>query len=75
MLVIINDDITFKGAEAGREYVNGIDVWEKVPPFEYQVKPVSWVLGNHGLSLVILLLWFAASGGLLCWATGRIKVG
>ena len=72
---IINDDITFKGAEAGREYVNGIDVWEKVPPFEYQVKPVSWVLGNHGLSLVILLLWFAASAGLLCWATARIEVG
>ena len=72
---IINDDITFKGAEAGREYVNGIDVWEKVPPFEYQVKPISWVLGNHRLSLVILLLWFAASAGLLCWATGRIKVG
>jgi len=71
---IINDDITFNGAEVGSGYINGIDVWERVPPFEYQVKPVSWVLGNHRASLVILLLWFAGSAGLICWATGRIKV-
>ncbi len=71
---IINDDITFNGAEVGSGYINGIDVWERVPPFEYQMKPVSWMLGNHGVSLVILLLWFAGSAGLIFWATGRIEV-
>ena len=71
---IINDDITFNGAEVGSGYINGIDVWERVPPFEYQRKPVSWMLGNHQMSLVILLLWFAGSAGLICWATGRIEV-
>ena len=71
---VINDDIAFNGAEVGSGYVNGIDVWQRVPPFEYHSKPVSWVLGNHRVSLVILLLWFAGSAGLICWATGRIKV-
>ena len=71
---IINDDITFNGAEAGREYVNGIDVWEKVPPFDYQMKPVSWILGNHQVSLLMLLLWFGFAGVLLCWATRKIEV-
>ena len=75
---IINDDITFNGIADGvslsNQYVNGIDLWERVPPFEYQVKPVSWVLGNHQVSLVILLLWFGFAGGLLCWATSTIKV-
>ena len=75
---IINDDITFNGIVDGvslsNQYVNGIDIWERVPPFKYQVKPVSWVLGNHRWNFVILLLWFAFAGVLLCWATGRMEV-
>jgi ABC-2 type transport system permease protein len=75
---IINHDITFNGIVDGislsNDYVNGIDVWEKVPPFEYRLKPVSWVLGNHRLSIVILLLWFAFGAVVLCWVTGRIEV-
>ncbi|MEE2821722.1 MAG: ABC transporter permease subunit [Acidobacteriota bacterium] len=72
---IINDDITFNGAEAGSKYVNGIDVWEKVPPFQYQMKPVSWVLGNHWVSLLILIMWFGLAGGPLCWTIRSIKAG
>lgn len=75
---IINDDITFNGIVDGvslsNKYVKGIDIWEKVPPFEYQLKPVSWVLGNHRLSIVILLLWSAFAAVVLCWATQRIEV-
>ncbi len=75
---IINDDITFNGvldADAlSNRYVNGIDVWEKVPPFEYRLKPVSWVLDNHLLNIVILLLWSTFAAVVLCWATRRIEV-
>ncbi len=75
---IINDDITFNGVidadSLSNRYVNGIEVWEKVPPFEYRLKPVSWVLGNHRSSIVILLLWFAFSAVVLFWVTRRIEV-
>jgi len=75
---IINDDITFNGIVDGvslsNKYVKGIDIWEKVPPFEYRLKPISWVLGNHRLSIVILLLWSAFAAVVLCWATRGIEV-
>jgi ABC-2 type transport system permease protein len=40
------------------------DFWAKTPDFTYQLPSVGWALGQHGLSLLALLVF---SGGLL-WA-------
>ncbi len=71
----VNDDLTYNGAEGGRNYVAGRELWESLPDFDYEVRSASWVLGNHRLSLVLLLIWFGAVGIAVVWSTGKVKAG
>jgi len=56
----MNDDIMAHPTRGA--YLAGRELWEKVPPFEYEAPGTSWVLANNRWSLAILALWlFAAS--------------
>ncbi len=57
----MNDDLAFNGAEAGFAYRADAELWASVPDFDYQAPALGWVLGNHGWSAAILLLWLAVA--------------
>jgi ABC-2 type transport system permease protein len=38
-------------------YLAGRELWEKVPEFEYEAPPTSWVLANTRWSIAVLALW------------------
>jgi ABC-2 type transport system permease protein len=55
-------------------YQPGRELWEKVPPFEYQFFPLNRVLQNSWLSLTYLLGWAIASVLFAGWAVRRLGV-
>ena len=54
----MNDDLAYNSGEAGFGYVAGEELWNSVPDFEYTAPSVGWVLQNHIISAVILVVWF-----------------
>jgi ABC-2 type transport system permease protein len=53
---VLNQDLLRREA-APQEYTRGRDLWEKVPPFEYQLPGTMWALRHQGLSLLLLAGW------------------
>jgi ABC-2 type transport system permease protein len=53
-------------------YQPGRELWEKVPPFEYQFFPLNRILQNSWLSLTYLLGWAIASVLFAGWAVRRL---
>ena len=51
------------------------ELWESVPPLDYEAPDLAWVLGNRTLSLVMLGLWLI--GAFVAAVTGarRAEVG
>ncbi|MEM7417508.1 MAG: DUF3526 domain-containing protein [Gemmatimonadota bacterium] len=57
----MNDDLA-QNSRTGETYFADDDLWETVPPLEYEAPSLAWVLGNRSLSLVVLLLWVVGAG-------------
>jgi ABC-2 type transport system permease protein len=60
--------------EAGRPPVADADLWEEVPPFEYQAPTLASVLGNQRWSLFFLLGWLVVGGAVAMRAARRVPV-
>lgn len=54
---ILNQDVLTHQASDTWEYVRGRDLWEQVPPFEYQLPGMAWALQRQGVSLALLGGW------------------
>jgi ABC-2 type transport system permease protein len=72
-LKIINDDILEHPVKVGEVHLGDRELWAKVPAFRYQAPGVGWVLSNHSLTLVILLLWFGFAAGLAWTGAARLR--
>jgi ABC-2 type transport system permease protein len=70
---VMNDDIA-RNQKKGQVYLAGRELWEKVPDFEYEAPPASWVLANTRGSLLILGLWAVAAAWFLFRAAGTAAV-
>ncbi|NOT27640.1 MAG: DUF3526 domain-containing protein [Acidobacteria bacterium] len=57
----MNQDILVHPVKDGEEYLAGSDLWQKVPPFEYEAPSASWALGHYITSTVLLSGWLAAT--------------
>jgi ABC-2 type transport system permease protein len=51
----MNDDIAAHPMPTA--YLAGRELWERVPEFQYEAPPASWVLGHTRWSIGILLVW------------------
>ena len=63
----MNGDLA-ENSRTGETYLAGDELWESVPPLQYEAPTLAWVLGNRSLSLAMLGLWllaavFAATSG------------
>ena len=51
----LNQDLI--DAQGGWDYLVGRDMWEKIPPFSYDLPPVSEVLHHYLPGLIVLGIW------------------
>jgi ABC-2 type transport system permease protein len=63
----MNGDLA-QNSRTGETYLADDDLWESVPPLDYEAPDLAWVLGNRTLSLVILGLWLV--GAIVAAVTG-----
>ncbi|MXZ40142.1 MAG: DUF3526 domain-containing protein [Holophagales bacterium] len=57
----MNGDMTENSLTGDFSYAAGAELWESVPPLEYEAPPLGWVLGNRILSLAVLGAWLAGA--------------
>ncbi len=71
---VMNDDVTqhAKGVETG--YTAGVDLWEKVPEFQYESPGFRRVVTSRWPDLAVLAAWFAAATVVAIAATARVRV-
>ncbi len=52
----MNEDLA-QNSRTGETYFADEELWESVPPLEYEAPSLAWILGNRTLSLIVLGLW------------------
>jgi len=69
----LNGDIV-RNQKPGQVYLAGRELWEEVPPFEYDAPSTGWVLGAYTTSLLVLGFWMVAGVAwmLRAGATARV---
>ena len=70
----MNGDLA-ENSRAGEVYLAGPELWEEVPPLEYDAPTLGWVLGNRILSLVVLGIWLAGTVVAAAVRVRRAEVG
>jgi ABC-2 type transport system permease protein len=61
MLTTLNRELAGSGKLNTFDYVRGRDLWEKVPPFDYEVPGAGWAISQRTWSAVALSAWLAAA--------------
>ena len=74
MLSTLNGELAASGRFNTFDYVRGRDLWEKVPPFDYDVPTASWALGERALSAVTLAAWLAAVATAAVWSVSSMRL-
>ena len=69
MMRRMNGDLA-ENSRSGEVYLAGPELWEEVPPLEYDAPTLGWVLGNRLLSLVVLGIWLT---GTVVAAAARVR--
>lgn len=60
MLSTLNTELAGSGRFNSFDYVRGRDLWEKVPPFDYEVPGAAWAITQRSWSVIALVLWCGA---------------
>lgn len=68
---VLNGDIT-ANQRKGQVYLAGRELWEKVPPLDYEAPSLGWALQAVRPSLLIMLAWCVAAAAWLVRATRRL---
>lgn len=59
MLTTLNSGLAGSGRLNTFDYVRGRDLWEKVPPFDYEVPGAAWAVSERATSAIALTIWLA----------------
>jgi ABC-2 type transport system permease protein len=70
----INKDMTAYAGNGPGVYERGSELWNQVPPFQYEAPSVTWVLARQWTAFSLLFLWTAAAIVLAGWCASRLTV-
>lgn len=70
---VLNGDIAAH-AKPGEVYLAGTELWNQIPDFSYEAPGLAWALGQHRLSVALLLGWLIAAVAFAAIATRRAAV-
>ena len=62
MLTTLNSELASSGRVNTFDYTRGRDLWEKVPPFDYDVPSARWAVSQTAWSAAALAAWVIVTG-------------
>jgi ABC-2 type transport system permease protein len=74
MLTTLNSELAQSGRLNTFDYVRGRDLWEQVPPFDYDAPPAAWALRRRWWSGAVLVAWLAAVSVAAVWAAASMRL-
>ena len=74
MLATLNSELAASGRLNTFDYVRGRDLWEKVPPFDYDVPGAAWALSARRLSVIGLGVWLVAVSAAAVWGVSSMRL-
>ena len=74
MLATLNNELAASGRLNTFDYVRGRDLWEKVPPFDYDVPGAAWALSRRRVSVVVLAAWLVAVCAAAAWGVSSMRL-
>ena len=70
----LNKDFAENAGDDGWDYKAGAELWQKIPPFQYEMPSLALALKTHAMSLVILALWLILAIAMARRAASRVRV-
>jgi ABC-2 type transport system permease protein len=74
MLTTLNGELASSGRFNTFDYTRGRDLWEKVPPFDYDVPSARWALSQRAWSASVLAAWLAATAIAAAWSVSSMRL-
>jgi len=74
MLTTLNDELAESGRLNTFDYTRGRDLWEKVPPFDYDVPTAGWALSARTWSATALAIWLVLIWMAAAWSVKAMRV-
>jgi ABC-2 type transport system permease protein len=74
MLTTLNSELAGSGRLNTFDYVRGRDLWEKVPPFDYDVPAATWAVAQRAWSAAALGAWLMASVAAAVWSVATMRI-
>jgi ABC-2 type transport system permease protein len=74
MLSTLNGELASSGRFNTFDYVRGRDLWEKVPPFDYDAPAAGWAFGERAWSAAVLAAWLAAVAVAATWSVSSMRL-
>ena len=74
MLTTLNSELASSGRFNTFDYTRGRDLWEKVPPFDYDVPGAGWAIAERRWSLAVLAVWLGAVALLSLWSVSSMRL-
>lgn len=74
MLTTLNRELAASGRLNTFDYVRGRDLWEQVPPFDYDAPRPAEVVRQRWWSVLALAAWLAGATAAAVWAVATMRV-
>ena len=74
MLTTLNGELASSGRFNTFDYTRGRDLWEQVPPFDYDVPGAGWAMSQASWSVLALAGWLIAVTIGASWSVASMKV-
>ena len=74
MLTTLNSELAGSGRFNTFDYTRGRDLWEKVPPFDYDVPTARWALSQTAWSASALAAWLIVMTIAAAWSVSSMRL-
>jgi ABC-2 type transport system permease protein len=74
MLTTLNAELATSGRLNAFDYTSGRELWEKVPPFDYDVPPAAWAVRHASWSLAALSAWLLGVAMAAVWSVSSMRL-
>jgi ABC-2 type transport system permease protein len=74
MLTTLNTELAQSGRFNTFDYVRGRDLWERVPPFDYNVPSAAWALSERSWSIAVIGAWLVVTAALAVWSVSSMRL-
>jgi ABC-2 type transport system permease protein len=74
MLTTLNSELASSGRFNTFDYTRGRDLWEQVPPFDYDPPTARWAVSQRAWSAAVLGAWLVAAAIAATWSVASMRL-